>query len=188
MIRYNLYRFLKEELKNGSSDLVTRSSGQVVRNRIERDMGNEREGALISLDFSEIGVIDYSCADEIIAKLISRLIGEEYGDRYIVLVGLNEHQKENVEVALERKALSLIAEMRSGERVLLGSLNNYLKETLNVIHESGGITAGELSERLDLPPNTSGTRLLNLHRKRLVKRAPVKKEEGRFWVYTRLFK
>jgi hypothetical protein len=28
---YNLYKFLKEELKNGSSDLVTRQSGQVIR-------------------------------------------------------------------------------------------------------------------------------------------------------------
>jgi hypothetical protein len=31
MTIYNLYKFLKEELKNGSSDLVTRQSGQVVR-------------------------------------------------------------------------------------------------------------------------------------------------------------
>jgi hypothetical protein len=34
---YNLYRILKEELKNGSADLVTRQSGQVIRARIEKD-------------------------------------------------------------------------------------------------------------------------------------------------------
>ena len=70
----------------------------------------------VALDFSKIGVIDYSCADEIVAKLISRLIGEEYGDRYIVLSGINENQKENIEVALERKDLAVIAKTRDDKK------------------------------------------------------------------------
>ncbi len=41
--------------------------------------------------------------DEIVAKLVSRLTGGEYGNRYIVLTGLNGNQKENIEVARERK-------------------------------------------------------------------------------------
>lgn len=77
---YNLYKLLKEELKNGSSDLVTRHSGQVIRNRIEKDFQNEKNGEIIALDFSKIGIIDYSCADEIVAKLVSRLLSGEYGD------------------------------------------------------------------------------------------------------------
>jgi len=83
MITYNIYKLLKEELKNGSSDLVTRTSGQVIRERIERDIAEEENGEVIALDFSKIGIIDYSCADEIVAKLISRLLSGEYGDRYI---------------------------------------------------------------------------------------------------------
>ncbi|MBW1614303.1 MAG: DUF4325 domain-containing protein, partial [Deltaproteobacteria bacterium] len=73
MHKYDFYQIIKEELKNGSSDLVTRPSGQVVRNRIEADIGKEENGSVIALDFSKIGIIDYSCADEIVAKLISRL-------------------------------------------------------------------------------------------------------------------
>ena len=97
---YNLYKLLKEELKNGSNDLVTRPSGQVIRERIERDIAGEGDGVVIALDFSKIGVIDYSCADEIVAKLISRLLSGEYGEKYITLTGLNENQRENIEVAL----------------------------------------------------------------------------------------
>ena len=41
MITYNIYKLLKEELKNGSSDLVTRTSGQVIRERIESDIAEE---------------------------------------------------------------------------------------------------------------------------------------------------
>lgn len=186
MSNYDLYKLLKEELKNGSSDLVTRPSGQAIRERIERDIMNEPEGERIALDFSKVGVIDYSCADEIVAKLISRLLGGEYGDRYILLSGLNENQRENIEVALERKDLAVMAGMRDGKKVLIGSLNNYLLKTLDLILGKGRLTAGELSQTFKLPANTSGTRLLNLYKKRLVKRVDEIREGGRVWVYEKV--
>ena len=183
---YNLYKLLKEELKNGSNDLVTRPSGQVIRERIERDIAQEEDGAIVALDFSKIGIIDYSCADEIVAKLISRLLSGEYGDKYITLTGLNENQKENIEVALERKDLAVMAEMQDGKKILLGSLNNYLKETLNLILKKGKTTAKDLSEIMKLGANTSGTRLLNLHKKRLVKRIDELRDGGKVWVYEKI--
>jgi hypothetical protein len=186
MITYTLYKLLKEELKNGSSDLVTRQSGQIIRSRIERNLENEKDGEVIALDFSKIGVIDYSCADEIVAKLMSRLLSGEYGDKYIVLTGLNENQKENIEVALERKELAVMAEMRNGSRILLGNLNNYLKQTLNLILKKGKITAKDLSETMKLEANTSGMRLLNLHKKRIVRRIEEIRDSGRVWVYERI--
>ena len=157
-----------------------------MRNRIERDITKEEDGAVIALDFSKIGIIDYSCADEIVAKLVSRLLGGEYGDKYFILTGLNENQEENIEVALERKGLAAIAQKRNGQKVLLGSLNNYLKETLGLIMKKGGLTAKQLSQAMKLEANTSGTRLLNLHKKRLVKRIGETREEGRVWVYERI--
>lgn len=186
MTSYSLYRFLKEELKNGSSDLVTRPSGQVIRGRIEKKIETEKNGEVIALDFSEIGIIDYSCADEIVAKLISRLWGNEYGDRYIILTGLNENQKENIEVALERKDLAVIARLKDGKEILLGNLNNYLRETLEVVITKDRIRTKDLSEIMNLEANTSGTRLLNLHKKRLVMRNEEIKDGGRIWVYDRL--
>ena len=186
MQTYNLYNILKEELQNGSKDIVTRQSGQVIRSRIERDIEKEKNGAVIALDFSNIGIIDYSCADEVVTKLISRLLSGEYGDKYIILTGLNENQKENIEVALERKELAVMAKLNNGRKILLGSLNNYLKETLNFIIKKDKITAGDLSESLKLPANTSGTRLLNLYKKRLVKRTEEIRNGGRVWVYEKI--
>src|SRR3990167_9429379 len=186
MQTYNIYKLLKEELKNGSADLVTRASGQEIRERIERDVASEKDGEVIALDFSKIGIIDYSCADEIVTKLISRLISGEYGDKYIILAGLNENQKENIEVALERKELAVMAEMKDERKILLGSLNNYLKETLNLILNKGRITAKDLSESMKLEANTSGTRLLNLFKKRLVKRADAIRNGGKVWVYEKI--
>ncbi len=186
MISYNLYNFLKEELKNGSRDLVTRPSGKVIRERIEQDILNEDEGKIIALDFSKIGIIDYSCADEIVAKLVSRLLSNEYGDKYLILTGLNENQQENVEVALERKDLSVIASRREGGKFLLGKLNNYLRETLSLIVKKGRITARDLAGILKIEANTSGTRLLNLHKKRLVMRRDEMRDGTRAWFYEKL--
>ena len=183
MSKYDLYKILKEELKNGSSDLVTRPSGQVIRERIERDIVKEGDRVVVALDFSKIGVIDYSCADEIVAKLVSRLLGGEYGDKYILLVGLNENQKENIEVALERKDLAIMAKTRNNKKILLGNINNYLKQTLNLILEKDKITARKLSDIMKLEANTSGTRLLNLHKKRLVRRTDEIVNGGRVWIY-----
>jgi hypothetical protein len=183
MLKFDLYTFLKEELGNGSKDLVTRPSGQAIRERIERDMEKEPAGTVVALDFAGIGIIDYSCADEIVTKLVSRLVSGEYGDKYLMLAGLNENQKENIEVALERKDLAVMAEMKDGGRVVLGNLNNYLKDTLDFIVKKKKVTARELSEAKKVEANTSGTRLLNLYKKRLVKRVEETRGDGAMWVY-----
>ncbi len=186
MIKYDLYKLLKDELGNGSKDLVTRPSGQAIRERIERDIQEEQDGAVVALDFSKIGVIDYSCADEIVTKLVSRLLAGEYGDKYLLLAGLNENQRENIEVAIERKDLAVMAEMRDGSRVVLGNLNNYLKDTLDFIVKKKKVTSKELSDAKNVEANTSGTRLLNLYKKRLVKRIEETRSDGKVWAYEQL--
>ncbi len=183
MVKYDLYKLLKDELGNGSRDLVTRPSGQAVRMRIEKDLEKEPEGAVVALDFSKIGVIDYSCADEIVAKLVSRLLAGEYGDKFMILAGLNENQKENIEVAVERKDLALLAEMQDGSRVVLGSLNNYLKDTLEFVVKKKKATSKDLSDAKKIEANTSGTRLLNLYKKRLVRRVEEMGKDGKVWAY-----
>ena len=70
-------------------------------------------------------MVDYSCADEVIAKLISRLLSGEYGDKFIVLKGLSSNQMENIEVALERKKLSVLSVKEAGGWHVIGFLNNF---------------------------------------------------------------
>jgi hypothetical protein len=40
------------------------------------------------MDFSHVGIVDFSCADEIISKLVAGLQSLEYRDKYVVLQGL----------------------------------------------------------------------------------------------------
>ena len=53
----DLYQLLKEEIGNGSPDLVTRETGRIIRERVEREL---EKAEVIYLDFSKIGIIYFS--------------------------------------------------------------------------------------------------------------------------------
>ena len=53
-------------------NLVTRQTGRAVRDGIERLISGRSE-AIAVIDFQDVAVIDFSCADEVVAKLLLRL-------------------------------------------------------------------------------------------------------------------
>jgi len=184
---YDLAALMREVILNGSSNLVTRETGAIIRERVERELMAEPGRIVALLDFSAIGVIDFSCADEVIAKLISRLLSEEYGEKFIVLTGLSSNQMENIEVALERKKLACLYVKKAGGWQVVGFLNNYLRKTLVSVMEKGSITLRQLAREGGIGLNTGGTRLLNLYKKKLIWRSEeVSREGGRQFVYKSL--
>lgn len=186
-----LRRLVNELLKNGGKGMTGRTRGVKVREYIERVLRGGKGPLLVVLDFSGIGSIDFSWADEVVAKMISRLWGGEYGEKFIILKGLNASQVENISVALERKRLAALATGSEGWQII-GSLNNYLAHTLRQVMEKRGLTLRQLSEEEGIGMNTSGTRLLNLYKKRLVVRmegTATRRDEshrGRQFVYRSL--
>lgn len=178
-------------LKDGAKEMTGRTRGVKVRGFLERLLRAEDGALLVLLDFSGVGPIDFSWADEVVAKMISRLWSGEYGEKYLVLKGLNASQFENISVALERKRLAALVTGAEGWKIV-GSLNNYLAQTLNTIMEKRHLTLRQLSEEEGIGMNTSGTRLLNLYKKRLVvrgegsSRAKEDSHRGRQFVYQSL--
>jgi hypothetical protein len=156
-------------LKNGSKEMTGRSRGVRIRQAIEKVLGEEKGSLRMVLDFSGMGSIDFSWADEVVAKIISRLWSGEYGEKFLVLKSLNPSQAENIGVALERKKLAVLTTGPEGWRIV-GSLNNYLIHTLNRVMKKRQLTLRQLSEEEGIEMNTGGTRLLNLYKKRLVVR------------------
>ncbi|MGB9628367.1 MAG: STAS-like domain-containing protein [Thermodesulfobacteriota bacterium] len=165
-------------LKNGSKEMTGRIRGIRIREAIEKFLGEKGEGQKVILDFSGIGPIDFSWADEVIAKIVSRLWSGEYGEKFILLRGLNPSQAENISVALERKRLAVLTIGPKGWRVI-GSLNNYLVRTLHQVMKKRQLTLRELSDEEGIGMNTSGTRLLNLYKKRLVVRVEKTAKRGK---------
>ena len=164
----SLKKLTNDLFKNGKKEMAGRSRGARLRETIEKILREGDEPCLV-IDFSGMGSIDFSWADEVVAKMVSRLWGDEYGEKYLVLKGLNPSQEENIGVALERKKLAVLTTGPGGWRII-GSLNNYLVQTLNRVMNTSRLTLRELSEKEKIGMNTSGTRLLNLYRKRLVLR------------------
>ena len=175
-------------LKNGAKGMTGRSRGAKIRGVIEKILRQEKSSLLVILDFSGLGSIDFSWADEVVAKIISRLWGGEYGEKFLVLKSLNTSQVENIGVALERKRLAALATGSEGWQII-GSLHNYLAHTLDQVIKKGHLTLRQLSEEEGIGMNTGGTRLLNLYKKRLVARVerPVRGKgelhRGRQFIY-----
>jgi len=186
-VRVEVKELFEEVAGSGEAHIVTRETGRKIRGAAARRLRELEGGGLLTLDFSGAGIIDYSCADEFVAKLLTRLIAGEYGERYLRLSNLNPSQKENIDVALERKRLPSILVNPDRTWQCLGTIKPYLQETLNIVMAREQVSARDLSGLLKIELNTSSTRLINLHRQRLVtRRERIISEGGREFVYAGL--
>jgi hypothetical protein len=183
---YDLRELMDEH--QGTGHLVTRETGRFIRESIEARLEREPDGTVVALDFSHVGIIDFSCADEVISKLVARLQALEYGDKYIVLNGLTSTHEENIAVALERKKLAVLVGRPDGSWRLLGSLNPYLNEALQFVMQQREITARDLADDTQVEISLASTKLLNLFKARLVQRSSERLPDGgRQFIYRSLF-
>src|SRR5436190_23661599 len=115
-----MHAVLQESISGVYADLVTRPTGRVVRGRIERAIAGRGEGdtgeiTVARMDFAGVGCIDYSCADEIVAKLLR--------DRPAVLVlsGITDGHREAIEPVLSGHGLAALIERADGTLESLGA-------------------------------------------------------------------
>lgn len=126
--------------------LVTRPTGAAVRSRIEQALA--LSGATIAyLDFSELDLIDFSCADEVVAKLLIQT--GPTPERYLVLVGLHDHQDEEIDHVLTKRNLAVVAFKDHTSRPrLLGGVRVEHREVFEALLDFGDGDAMTLAERL----------------------------------------
>ena len=153
---------LREAVAAPYRDLVTRPTGAAVRTRIEATLADSHCLTAL-LDFSEIELVDLSCADEVVAKLLLTP-GAAY---FVVLQGLREDHHEAIDHVLTHHGLA-IASVPPGCRAprLLGWVQADAREAFAHISESGPLDVAELARALDWPESRSREALgdLTLHR------------------------
>ncbi len=117
MIRHiDVHAVLRESVSGLYADLVTRPTGRVVRERIERAMADAAgEVAVARMDFAGVGCLDYSCADEIVAQLLRNR------PAVLVLRGITDGHRDAIEAVLARHGLAALLERADGTLEALGA-------------------------------------------------------------------
>ena len=138
------------------SHLVTRPTGRAVRLAIESQLAEAGHTAFSLIDLSEVTVLDFSCADEVVAKLVARYLeADRPREAYFVIRGVSEVHREPIEVVLERQRLAAVAQRCDGGYELLGARSDAEDSAWRLIEARGRVDALELGELLPGPEDKS---------------------------------
>ncbi|MDH3496418.1 MAG: STAS-like domain-containing protein [Gemmatimonadota bacterium] len=160
----DLKDILQHTVSSVYGDLVTRPTGQAVRTSIEALLPAADEDLAI-IDFSTVRLMDFSCADEIVGKLLLR-----YGRaRYFLLVGVHPGHEDAIEPVLERHRLAVVAQDRSGSLKLLGAMPEHARQAFTVLADSGPALLADVAAKLALSPDTAREALEVLRERHVVR-------------------
>jgi hypothetical protein len=127
------------------SNLVTRATGRAVRGQLESMLSEMPGQRLAVLDFSHVGILDFSCADEIVAQLLLRFgaglpvhAQASQSPSYFMFRGLADAHLEALEPVLERHGLALVSEAPDGTMQLIGTVGPEEHSAWRLVVESGG--------------------------------------------------
>ena len=107
-----VHEVLQQSVAGFYADLVTRPTGRAVRESIERGLP---AGTIAVMDFTGVGCLDYSCADEIVAKLLRSRPG------VLVLMGISDGHREAIEPVLAGHGLAVLIERPDGTLEAVGA-------------------------------------------------------------------
>jgi hypothetical protein len=151
-LSFDLGGLVRRSVASLYSHLITRPTGQALRLGIESQIGEMGELCLSVLDFTQVTVLDYSCADEAVAKLILRYRrADRPADAYFVVQGVDEHHRETIEEVLERHNLAVVAELAGAGPTLLGEVSPLERAVWLDIVAAGSARVAEVASRLAAP-------------------------------------
>jgi hypothetical protein len=154
------------------SNLVTRSTGAAVRTEIEQQLLASDERTITIIDFSNVGLLDLSCADEIVAKLLLRYSGRQPEadpghDGYFLFRGVHEHHLDAIESVLERHGLALVIQTDAGQPQLVGIVADQERTVWDALSRCGPADVRELADATGLSAAEARQWLDGLCRRRL---------------------
>lgn len=153
------------------SNLVTRPTGRAVRTGVESqiaELDGEPSVCLSVLDFSQVRVLDYSCADEIVAKLLLRYLGPDRpAEAFFLFRGFHEHHREPVEEVLEHHDILAVGEFE-GVFQLLGKAHPVQRTCWDAVLRAGRASAAEVAAGAGMVPAAAAAVLGGLAARRVL--------------------
>jgi len=164
LIRVDL--MLRDAVATPYRDLVTRPTGVAVRDRVLTVLRDSSDDDA-QLDFSEVGLMDFSCADEVIAKLLVAILDQPM--QRLSLRGLHENHADAIEHALARYDLVIVA-IRADtlEPQLLGSAPEDWRAAFRTLIQLGRAAAAPVADALSWSVPRTVDALQGLARRRCV--------------------
>lgn len=147
------------------SSLITRPTGRAVRYAIESQLADANEPALSLIDLSEVSLLDFSCADEVVAKLLLRYLADDRpGEAFFVFGGVGEAHRHAIEAALERQSLAAVARSAEGPFELIGSRSGVEARVWEILEDREALADHELVALLPDPEAREALRRLEARR------------------------
>ena len=144
------------------SNLVTRPTGVAVRSEIEQLVAEHSGRTLTVIDFTHVRLLDFSCADEVVAKLLLRV------DGYFIFRGLHESHLDAIEATLARYDLAMVIEQADGSARLFGFVADDEHRAWSAVHQLGGADVPTLAATIGAPPTDAARWLDALSARRLL--------------------
>jgi hypothetical protein len=151
------------------SDLVTRPTGAAVRRCIEREIAALHDGDVALLDFSHIGMMDYSCADEVVAKLLLTLAAQDSHTQFVVFHGITDAHLEAIEDVLHHHGLALVVHFADGGARLVGAVSDDERSVWELVVARGSAAAAEIAIAAGRELTEMALVLDSLRRRRLLR-------------------
>jgi hypothetical protein len=152
------------------SNLVTRPTGAAVRLGIEHQLDEIGDRALAILDFSNVRLLDFSCADEIVAKLLLQYVSLDIPRRevYFLFYGMSESHMDAIETVLQRHGLALVTQLADGNPSLLGVVDDNQRRIWDTMRQLGTADPSAVASFAGISPHDAEHALNDLWRRRLV--------------------
>ncbi len=123
-----------------------RAKGAQLREAILAELLTRPPDTTLLLDFDVVETLDFSAADEIIDRLIDRVLSREVGTRRFVLAGLGESARDSIAAVLEIRKRQCLELLGDGCVRVLGPLSPVHEETLQFVASRGEVAVADVAE------------------------------------------
>ena len=166
------------QLSKYGSQLWTRVMAAEPRKELNDLLNSVGPGGVVIVDLEGVEAFDFSFANEFFGKTVLSL-SKEHPERFLVVENLTEYTRENLEETMEGLKTAIL-ERRNGNLGVLGKVHPAYQETFGLIAGTQeAVTAGHVSEKMQINTTAANERLAKLAAMGLIRREKGTSESGR---------
>jgi hypothetical protein len=153
------------------SSLVTRPTGAAVRHGIEAQIAETNSSSLTIIDFGNVTLLDFSCADEVVAKLVLKYCAVDASpDAYFLFRGFSESHLFAIESVLERHGIAIVVLAKDGSATPIGRMSEEERRVWQTLSGRKRLSSSDVDAMQASGAGDFGPLLEQLHARRLLMR------------------